>query len=52
VADDNGVIILPADSLDTIVTRVAEWSKSESGARSDIRNGMSLLQALEKYGHL
>jgi 4-hydroxy-4-methyl-2-oxoglutarate aldolase len=52
VADDDGVIVLPAGSLDTIVTRVTEWSKSESGARSDIRNGMLLLQAMDKYGHL
>jgi 4-hydroxy-4-methyl-2-oxoglutarate aldolase len=52
VADDDGVIVLPADSLDTIVTRVIAWSKSETGARIDIRNGLPLLQALEKYGHL
>lgn len=52
VADDDGVIVLPADSLDTILTRVIEWSKSESGARIEIRNGLPLLQALEKWGHL
>jgi 4-hydroxy-4-methyl-2-oxoglutarate aldolase len=52
VADDDGVIVLPADSLDAIVTRVIEWSKSESGARVEIRNGLPLLRALEKYGHL
>jgi 4-hydroxy-4-methyl-2-oxoglutarate aldolase len=52
VADEDGVIVLPADTLDTSVTRVTEWSRSESSARSDIRNGMSLLQALGKYGHL
>jgi regulator of RNase E activity RraA len=52
VADDDGVIILPSASLETILTRVIEWSKSESGARIEIRNGLPLLQALEKYGHL
>jgi len=52
VADDDGVIVVPAYLLDTIMTRVIEWSKSESGARIEIRNGMPLLQALEKYGHL
>jgi 4-hydroxy-4-methyl-2-oxoglutarate aldolase len=52
VADDDGVIVLPSDSLDAIVTRVIEWSKSESGARIEIRNGLPLLLALEKYGHL
>ncbi len=52
VADDDGVLVLPADSLDRILTQVIEWSKSESGARNDIRNGLPLLRALEKYGHL
>lgn len=52
VADDDGVIVIPTDSLNTILTRVIEWSKNESGARIDIRNGLSLLDALEKYGHL
>lgn len=52
VADDDGVIVLPTDSLDAILTRVIEWSKSESGARIEIRNGLPLLQALEKCGHL
>jgi len=52
VADDDGVIIVPADSVGMILTRVIEWSRSESGARIDIRNGLPLLEALEKYGHL
>jgi 4-hydroxy-4-methyl-2-oxoglutarate aldolase len=52
VADDDGVIVVPADSFDTVLTGVIEWSRSESGARVDIRNGLPLLQALEKYGHL
>ena len=51
-ADDDGVIIIPADLLDTVHARVIEWSQSESGARADIRNGLPLLAALDKYGHL
>ncbi len=51
-ADDDGVIVIPADMLATITTRVVEWSKTESKARDDIRNGMPLLAALDKYGHL
>ena len=52
VADDDGVIIVPTDLLDTVYKRVIQSSKSESGARIDIRNGLGLLQALAKYGHL
>ncbi len=52
VADDDGVVVIPADMLETITDRVVEWSKTESKARNDIKNGLPLLAALEKYGHL
>ena len=52
VADDDGVIIVPTALLETIATKVVELSKSESEARNEIRNGLPLLKALDKYGHL
>jgi 4-hydroxy-4-methyl-2-oxoglutarate aldolase len=52
VADDDGVIIVPTAFLDTIAAKVVELSESESGARNEIRNGLPLLKALDKYGHL
>lgn len=52
VADDDGVIIVPADCFDIVYRRVIESSRSESGARVDIQNGLGLIQALAKYGHL
>lgn len=52
VADGDGVIVIPANMLGTITTQVIEWSKTESQAREDIRNGLPLLAALDKYGHL
>ena len=52
VADDDGVIIVPADDLDNVHGRVVAWAQTESGARADIRSGLPLLTALEKYGHL
>lgn len=51
-ADDDGVIVVPAAMLDAITAKVVEWSRTETGARDEIRNGLPLLQALEKYGHL
>lgn len=52
VADDDGVITVPAAMLETILSKVAAWSGTESLSRNDIRNGMPLLEALDKYGHL
>jgi len=52
VADDDGVILVPADMLETLTPRVAAWSQGESGVRDEIQNGLPLLAALDKYGHL
>lgn len=52
VADDDGVIAIPAGLVADVAARVAAWSELESGARDEIRNGLPLLAALEKYGHL
>ena len=52
VADEDGVIIVPAALLTEVAKRVADWAKTETGARADIGNGLPLLAALEKYGHL
>ena len=51
-ADDDGVIVIPADLVAEMVDEVVAWSEKDSGARQDIREGMLLLDALEKYGHL
>ena len=52
VSDEDGAIVIPQGMLAQITQRVREWSAAESGARLDIKNGLGLLQALEKYGHL
>ena len=52
VADDDGVIIVPTALLEIIAKKVVEVSKSESEARNEIRDGLPLLKALDKYGHL
>jgi 4-hydroxy-4-methyl-2-oxoglutarate aldolase len=52
VADDDGVIIVPTALLEIIAKKVVEVSKSESEARNEIRDGLPLLIALDKYGHL
>jgi regulator of RNase E activity RraA len=52
VADEDGVIVIPAAQLGEISARVAGWAAAESGARAEIATGLPLLAALEKYGHL
>jgi regulator of RNase E activity RraA len=52
VADDDGVIIVAAGFVDEITTQVTIWANKDSKAREDIRKGMGLIQALDRYGHL
>jgi regulator of RNase E activity RraA len=52
VADDDGVVAIPRSMLEQVAARVIEWSDVETGSREEIRKGLPLLKALEKYGHL
>jgi 4-hydroxy-4-methyl-2-oxoglutarate aldolase len=52
VADEDGVVVVPQGSLDHVLKRITVLSKEESDARRDIRDGLPLLEALQKYGHL
>jgi 4-hydroxy-4-methyl-2-oxoglutarate aldolase len=51
-ADDDGVIIVPEGLVATVTDKVIEWAKVETNSRDEIQNGLPLLAALEKYGHL
>jgi len=52
VADEDGVIIVPIGLGPEIAAKVQDWAATETGAREEIRHGLPLLVALEKYGHL
>ncbi|HEX6989376.1 MAG TPA: RraA family protein, partial [Bacillota bacterium] len=52
VADDDGVIVIPAAREADVVQRVERWMQKDGAAREDIRRGMPLLEALDKHGHL
>jgi 4-hydroxy-4-methyl-2-oxoglutarate aldolase len=52
VGDADGVIVIPHQLVDEVTVKVIAWSQSESKARAEIANGLPLLAALEKYGHL
>lgn len=52
VGDDDGSIVIPAGLVEAVAERVRDWSESESEARREIIQGLPLLDALAKYGHL
>ncbi len=52
VADEDGVVVIPADMVGEFARRAAAWANDDSQAREDIRKGAMLLATLDKYGHL
>jgi 4-hydroxy-4-methyl-2-oxoglutarate aldolase len=52
VADEDGVIVIPSDELQRVRDKVTEWAGTEEASRAAIRDGMPLLAALERFGHL
>ena len=52
VGDADGVIVVPQELQQEVIAKVIEWSASERDARDEISNGLPLLTALAKYGHL
>jgi regulator of RNase E activity RraA len=52
VGDADGAIVVPKESVLEVVEKVRAWAESETEAREEIANGMPLLDALAKYGHL
>jgi regulator of RNase E activity RraA len=52
VSDDDGVIVVPASLLAKVVDAVTKLATTETVAREEIKNGLPLLAALDKYGQL
>ncbi len=52
VGDADGIIAIPAALVPQIEIAAAELSHTESSARGEIAQGLPLLAALAKYGHL
>ncbi|MGE0406049.1 MAG: RraA family protein, partial [Candidatus Korobacteraceae bacterium] len=52
VCDEDGVIVVPQHLLSQVVDKVVAWASTESESREAIQQGLPLLAALEKYGHL
>ncbi len=52
VADADGIIVVPAELVADVASRAIEWARSEGPARDAIADGLPLIEAIERYGHL
>jgi 4-hydroxy-4-methyl-2-oxoglutarate aldolase len=52
VGDADGVIVIPQRLLTEVTAKMTEWAQSDTRAREEILQGLPLLDALQKYGHL
>ena len=52
ISDEDGVIALPSMYVAKVCSEVQDWAGTEIQARDAIRNGKSLLAALDEFGHL
>lgn len=52
ISDDDGVLAVSARDADRVCARIDAWSGTEVESREAIRNGSSLIAALERFGHL
>ncbi len=52
VGDTDGLIAIPSAMIVAVAEAVGKLSHTESEARRDIANGLPLLAALARYGHL
>jgi regulator of RNase E activity RraA len=49
VADEDGVVVIPADALGDVTRLVAERHRSEAGARGDLGTGQSLSAVWDRW---
>jgi 4-hydroxy-4-methyl-2-oxoglutarate aldolase len=52
LGDEDGVIAIPQESILPVLKRAEELTEKEIQIRADISGGMSLADALKKYGHV
>ena len=52
LADEDGAIVVPHDRVDDVLTRSEAVAESELGLRTALRGGMSLPEALDRFGHV
>ena len=52
LGDEDGVIVIPAGIAEPVLLEVERLTKIEKNIRSELKNGLSLAEALKKFGHV
>jgi len=52
LGDEDGLLVVPADCIDGVLSKAEELTQMEVQIRAEIAKGLSLADALAKYGHV
>lgn len=52
LGDDDGVIVIPADIAEKVLVEAERLTEVEKNIREELRKGMTLAEALAKFGHV
>ncbi len=52
LADEDGAIVIPSQHLTVVLQAAEDLTQKEISIRKEIEQGMTLAQALQKYGHV
>ena len=52
LGDEDGVIVIPAGILNDVLTRSEALTQKEVLIRAELSAGLSLAEALKKFGHV
>lgn len=52
LADDDGALVIPADLTEPVLERAEQLTATERRIREELRSGLSLDDALDRFGHV
>ena len=52
LCDDDGAIVIPMEHVESVLVESERLTQIEKNIRVEIANGLSLGDALKKYGHV
>lgn len=52
LADEDGAIVVPVEVLEPVLVEAEKLTRTEENIRAELKNGLTLAQALEKFGHV
>lgn len=52
LGDEDGVIVIPHEVVERVLVEAEKLTKTEEDIRAELKRGMTLAEALEKFGHV